>query len=88
MISCHTLFDVHRLFAELDFKVVFALDVSNTVSTENLLKEFNFSQDISGYWKIPPERSKTALVVYGESAKTIPLDVNSMKMSVFATKSK
>lgn len=82
MISCHTLFDVHLLFAELDFKVVFALDFSKTVSEANLLKQFTFSQEISDYWKISPERSTTALVVYGESAETIPVDVNSMKMSV------
>lgn len=42
MISCHTLFDVHLLFAELDFKVVFALDFSKTVSEANLLKQFTF----------------------------------------------
>ena len=88
MISFHTLFDVHLFFAELDFKVVFALDFSKTVSEANLLKQFTFSQEISDYWKISPERSTIALVVYGESAETIPVDVNSMKMSVPQRKSK
>ena len=74
--GCHTLFDVHLPGSEFDFKVAFALDFSKPVSAENLKKELNFSQYISRHWKLPPEHSKPALVVYGEKADTIELDPN------------
>ena len=76
----HALFDVY--LSELNFKVVFALDFSKTVSTEDFQKEFRFSQDISSCWKLPSESAKTALVVYGEGADTVPIDVHSMVISV------
>ena len=74
--GCHTLFDVHLPGSEFRFKVAFAVDFSKPVSAENLGKELNFSQHISGYWKLPSEHSKPALVVYGEKADTIELDPN------------
>ena len=74
--GCHILFDVHLPGSEFDYKVAFALDFSKTVSAENLKKERNFSQYISGYWNLPPEHSKPAVVVYGEKADTIELDPN------------
>ena len=74
--GCHTLFDVHLPGSEFHFKVAFAVDFSKPVSAENLGKELNFSQHISGYWKLSSEHSKPALVVYGEKADTIELDPN------------
>lgn len=74
--GCHTLFDVHLPGSEVDFKVAFALDFSKPVSAENLKKELNFSHYISRHWKLPPEHSKPALVLYGEKADTIELDPN------------
>ena len=61
---------------------MFALDFSKTVATDDFQKEFRFSQDISSYWKLSSESSNTALVVYREGADTVPIDVNSMVISV------